>query len=153
MGQQRVVLNAQEGVALIRLHATLIEITPSGQQLVAQRSLSVQRPATSADAAGDVRALTQATDAAIDELDQWLRQVQRTKVPGRRFRLPSTAGRDAPRHSQYCGAPGSSQLMPVCRALPHDIGLFWLDTAWGDGCSARAGTVRRLFLYLNSDPG
>jgi len=105
MGQQRVVLNAREGVALnrsqnanlpmlrleleefsqlfsapdasiglIRLHATLVEITPSGERLVAQRSLSVQRPATSADAAGGVRALTQATDAAIDELDQWLRQ-------------------------------------------------------------------------------
>ena len=105
MGQQRVVLNAREGVALnrsqnanlpmlrleleefsqlfsapdasiglIRLHATVVEITPAGERLVAQRSLSVQRPATSADAAGGVRALTQATDAAIDELDQWLRQ-------------------------------------------------------------------------------
>jgi len=34
----------------------------------------VQRPATSADAAGGVRALTAATDAAIEELDQWLQQ-------------------------------------------------------------------------------
>jgi cholesterol transport system auxiliary component len=106
LGQQRVVFNAREGVALnrsqnanllmlrleleefsqlfsapdasvglIRLHATLVEITPAGERLVAQRNLSVQRPATRADAAGGVRALTAATDAAIDELDQWLRQM------------------------------------------------------------------------------
>ena len=62
-------------IGLIRLHATLVDITPSGERLVAQRNLSVQRPATSADAAGGVRALTLATDAAIDELDQWLRQL------------------------------------------------------------------------------
>lgn len=106
LGQQRVVLNAREGVALnrsqnanlpmlrleleefsqlfsapdasvglLRLHATLVEITPAGERLLAQRSLAVQRPATSSDAAGGVRALTAATDAAIDELDQWLRQM------------------------------------------------------------------------------
>ncbi len=62
-------------VGLVRLHATLVEITPAGETLVAQRNLSVQRPATRADAAGGVRALTAATDAAIDELDQWLRQM------------------------------------------------------------------------------
>ena len=106
MSQQRVVLNAREGVALnrsqnanlpllrleleefsqlfsapnasvglLRLHATLVEITPAGERLVAQRSLAVQRPAPSADAPGGVRALTAATDAAIDELDLWLRQM------------------------------------------------------------------------------
>ncbi|MDB5928519.1 MAG: putative lipoprotein [Polaromonas sp.] len=61
-------------VGLIRLHVTLSEVTPTGERLVAQRSLAVQRPAPSADAAGGVRALTAATDAAIDELDQWLQQ-------------------------------------------------------------------------------
>ncbi|MFZ3141473.1 MAG: ABC-type transport auxiliary lipoprotein family protein [Polaromonas sp.] len=106
LSQQRVVLNAREGVALnrsqnanllmlrleleefsqlfsapdasvglVRLHATLVEITPAGEKLVAQRNLSVHRPATRADAAGGVRALTAATDAVIDELDQWLRQM------------------------------------------------------------------------------
>ena len=60
---------------LVRLHATLVEITPSGERLVAQRNLTAQRPATGLDAAGGVRALTAATDAAIDELDAWLRQV------------------------------------------------------------------------------
>ncbi|MDB5778641.1 MAG: hypothetical protein JWP79_2738 [Polaromonas sp.] len=105
LSQQRVVLNAREGVALnrsqnahlpmlrieleefsqlfsapdasvglVRLHATLVEITPAGERLLAQRNLSVQRPASSPDAAGGVRALTAATDAAIDELDRWLRQ-------------------------------------------------------------------------------
>ena len=62
-------------VGLIRLHATLVEITPAGERLVAQRSLVVQRPAPSADAAGGVRALTQASDAAIEALDQWLQQL------------------------------------------------------------------------------
>ena len=63
-------------VGLIRLHATLVEITPAGERLIAQRALAVQRPAPSADAPGGVQALTAATDAAIDELDQWLRQTQ-----------------------------------------------------------------------------
>lgn len=61
-------------VGLIRLRATLVEITPAGERLLAQRSVVVQRPATSADAPGGVRALTAATDAAIEEIDQWLRQ-------------------------------------------------------------------------------
>ena len=62
-------------IGLIRLHVTLVDITPTGERLIAQRNLAVQRPATSSDAAGGVRALTAATDAAIDELDQWLRQM------------------------------------------------------------------------------
>ena len=61
-------------VGLIRLRATLIENTPSGEKLLAQRNLTVQRPAPSADAAGGVRALTAATDAAIEELVSWLQQ-------------------------------------------------------------------------------
>lgn len=62
-------------VGLVRLHATLVEITPAGEKLIAQRNLVVQRPATSADAAGGVRALTAATDAAIEALDEWLQQM------------------------------------------------------------------------------
>ena len=42
--------------------------------MMAQRTVVVQRPAPSADAAGGVRALGAATDAAVDELAQWLRQ-------------------------------------------------------------------------------
>ena len=62
-----------DSVGLLRLHATLVDITPAGEKLVAQRSLVVQQPAPSADAAGGVRALTAATDAAIDQIDDWLR--------------------------------------------------------------------------------
>lgn len=61
-------------VGLIRLRATLVEVTSGGENLLAQRNLLVQRPASSADAPGGVRALTAATDAAIEELDQWLQQ-------------------------------------------------------------------------------
>lgn len=60
---------------LVRLRATLVESTPSGEKLLAQRSVTVQRPAPSADAPGGVRALTAATDAAIDEIATWLQQV------------------------------------------------------------------------------
>lgn len=61
-------------VGVIRLRATLVDVTPSGERFVAQRSIVVQRPAPTADAAGGVRALTAATDAAIEEIDQWLQQ-------------------------------------------------------------------------------
>ena len=64
-------------VGLIRLRATLIEQATSGEKLIAQRSIVVQRPAPSADAPGGVRALTAATDAAIEEIDVWLQQTQR----------------------------------------------------------------------------
>lgn len=62
-------------VGLIRLRATLVETTPSGERLLAQRSITVQRPAPSPDAPGGVRALTAASDAAIDEIATWLQQV------------------------------------------------------------------------------
>ena len=61
-------------VGLIRLQATLLEMTPAGEKLIAQRTVTLQRPAPSADAAGGVRALTAAADAAIEALAQWLAQ-------------------------------------------------------------------------------
>ena len=67
----------EASVGLIRLRATLIEQATSGEKLIAQRSVVVQRPAPSADAPGGVRALTAATDAAIEEIDVWLQQAQR----------------------------------------------------------------------------
>lgn len=66
----------ESSVGLIRLRATLVEVTPAGEKLLGQRYLIVQRPAATADAPGGVRALTQATDAVIAELDQWLQQSQ-----------------------------------------------------------------------------
>lgn len=65
---------AEASVGLIRLRATLIEQAFSGEKLIAQRSILVQRPAPSADAQGGVQALRQATDAAIEEIDLWLQQ-------------------------------------------------------------------------------
>ena len=62
-------------VGLVRLRATLVETTPSGEKLLAQRNFTVQRPASSADASGGVQALTEATDAAIEEISIWLQQV------------------------------------------------------------------------------
>jgi cholesterol transport system auxiliary component len=49
--------------------------TPAGEKLLAQRLFALQRPAPSADAAGGVRALTAAADAAVQELGQWLQQL------------------------------------------------------------------------------
>ena len=66
----------QESVGLIRLRATLLELTPGGEKLIGQRTFAIEQPATSADAAGGVRALTLATDAAIAAIDQWLQQNQ-----------------------------------------------------------------------------
>ncbi|MDB5963987.1 MAG: hypothetical protein JWQ72_487 [Polaromonas sp.] len=61
---------------LVRLRATLVEVTPAGERLVGQRNVVVQQPASTADAPGGVKALTAATDAAIAEIDQWLQQSQ-----------------------------------------------------------------------------
>jgi cholesterol transport system auxiliary component len=101
LGQQRVVVQPGEGVAssapsltlrialeefsqlfetadksagLLRLRATLSQGGGGLERVVAQRSFVVQRDSVTADAAGGVRALTGATDTAIAELDQWLRQ-------------------------------------------------------------------------------
>lgn len=71
--------SAERSSGLVRLRATLGQGGEGLERLLAQRSFVVQRPASSADAAGGVRALTQATDAVIAELDQWLEQVERVQ--------------------------------------------------------------------------
>ncbi|MBI2745338.1 MAG: membrane integrity-associated transporter subunit PqiC [Burkholderiales bacterium] len=68
--------SAEQSAGLLRLRASLLQRTGGGEQLLAQRELQLQQPAASADAAGGVRALGAATDAAITELVQWL-QMQR----------------------------------------------------------------------------
>jgi cholesterol transport system auxiliary component len=62
-------------VGLLRLRATLTQASPSGAGLLAQRIIVVQRPAPSADVVGGVQALQLATDAAAQELAQWLQQL------------------------------------------------------------------------------
>jgi cholesterol transport system auxiliary component len=71
----------ERSTALLRLRATLGQSGNGSERLVAQRSFVLQRPASSADAAGGVRALTAATDAVIQEMVQWLEQVERNKAP------------------------------------------------------------------------
>lgn len=63
----------RESQGVLRLRATLLENTGGGERLVAQRSFDVRRPAPTADAAGGVRALTAATDAAAADIAAWLR--------------------------------------------------------------------------------
>jgi cholesterol transport system auxiliary component len=46
--------------------------TVAGEQLLAQRTFVVRKPAPTADAPGGVRALTAATDAAAEEIAQWM---------------------------------------------------------------------------------
>lgn len=70
---------AQRSSGLLRLRATLGKTGQGAERLVAQRSFVVQRPAASADAAGGVRALTEATDAAIAEIDLWVQQVEQAQ--------------------------------------------------------------------------
>lgn len=106
LGQRRAVLNAAQGLVLpqsaltlhleldefsqlfesashsnglVRMRATVGQTAGGTERLVAQRSFVLQRPAPSPDAAGGVRALTAATDAAIQELAQWLEQVEKAQ--------------------------------------------------------------------------
>jgi cholesterol transport system auxiliary component len=59
---------------LLRLRATLLQSTPSGDRLLAQRGFVLRQPAPSPDAPGGVRALTAAADAAAQQLADWLAQ-------------------------------------------------------------------------------
>lgn len=59
-----------QSAGVVALRASLI----SAGRLLAQRSFKVSRAAGSADAAGGVAALAAASDAAIDEIVQWLAQ-------------------------------------------------------------------------------
>jgi cholesterol transport system auxiliary component len=63
--QEFVSKSTSQGV--IRLRASLIR----NRQLLAQKSFASERPAPTADAPGGVAALTQATDAMLDELVVW----------------------------------------------------------------------------------
>jgi len=62
---------------LVRLRVTVIDNTPAGEKLLAQRMFIAQKPAPSADAAGGARALAEATDAVATDLEQWLESVAR----------------------------------------------------------------------------
>ena len=61
---------------LVRLRATVTQPSPQGDRLLGQRSFVVQRPALAHNAAGGVRALAAATDAAVADIEQWLQQLR-----------------------------------------------------------------------------
>ena len=63
-----------QSFGLVRLRATLLESTVSGERLLAQRTVVMRQPAPTPDAAGGVRALAAAVDAAAADIAQWLRQ-------------------------------------------------------------------------------
>jgi cholesterol transport system auxiliary component len=64
--------SASHGV--VRLRCTLLLATGGGERLVSQRSFEARQPAPSADAAGGVRALSAAMDAAALDIARWLQQ-------------------------------------------------------------------------------
>ncbi|GAC1536969.1 MAG: hypothetical protein NVS2B4_17200 [Ramlibacter sp.] len=61
-------------VGLVRLRATLVRGAPGGDRVLGQRVFTVRRPAPSADAAGGVKALAAASDAAVAEVVGWVEQ-------------------------------------------------------------------------------
>ena len=65
---------ADRSVGLLRLRATLVQNGVGGERLLGQRLVVVRRAAPTADAAGGVRALTDAAAAAAEEVESWLMQ-------------------------------------------------------------------------------
>lgn len=66
----------QASHALLRLRAALLQRTPQGLRLLAQRELVQQQPAAHPDAAAGVQALGAAADAAVAELVRWLQDLR-----------------------------------------------------------------------------
>ncbi len=62
---------------VVRLRATVVELTPAGESLRGQRVFIAQQPARSADAAGGVAALADASGRVAGELAAWVEQVGR----------------------------------------------------------------------------
>ena len=67
--------SATESVGLLRLRATVVDLTPAGEKLRGQRVFIVRTPARSADAAGGVAALAEASTQAAKEVAEWVEQV------------------------------------------------------------------------------
>ncbi len=67
--------SAAESVGLLRLRATVVDLTPVGEVLRGQRVFIVRTPARSADAAGGVAALAEASTQAAKEVAEWVEQV------------------------------------------------------------------------------
>jgi cholesterol transport system auxiliary component len=63
---------ATQSWGLLRLRATLLDNMQGGEKLLAQRTFVIRKPAPAPDATGGAQALAAATDAAADEIGQWL---------------------------------------------------------------------------------
>jgi cholesterol transport system auxiliary component len=61
---------------VLRLRATLLENTPSGERLLAQRGIVQRQPAPTPDASGGAHALAAAADAAARDISDWLAQAR-----------------------------------------------------------------------------
>jgi len=59
-------------VGLVRVHATIVQPSPTGDRLLAQRDFVARSAAPSPAAAGGVRALTAASDGVLEEISLWL---------------------------------------------------------------------------------
>jgi cholesterol transport system auxiliary component len=64
----------QDSSGVVRVRATLSQPAATGERLVAQADFVTRRASSSADASGGVRALTQASDAVVQEVDTWLQK-------------------------------------------------------------------------------
>ena len=66
--------SAQTSQGVLRMRATLSEVTPKGEKWLAQQVFAAQQPAASADAAGGAAAMAGVTDQVAQQLNTWLRQ-------------------------------------------------------------------------------
>ncbi|MEJ7932517.1 ABC-type transport auxiliary lipoprotein family protein [Ramlibacter sp. AN1015] len=65
----------------VRVLATLLQSSPTGDRLLGQRAFRVSAPAPTGDAAGGVAALSQAVDALALQLGQWLQEHSGRRAP------------------------------------------------------------------------
>lgn len=59
---------------VLRMRATLTEVSPRGEKWLGQQVFNISQPAATADAAGGTAALAMAANEAAQQLDAWLRQ-------------------------------------------------------------------------------
>ena len=69
--------SATESAGVVRLRATLFDVTRAGELLRGHQVFTVRAPARSADAAGGVAALADASNQAAQQVAQWVEQLGR----------------------------------------------------------------------------
>lgn len=62
--------------ALLRVNATLVLVRDDGERLLGQRSFTVTQAGAGADAPSGVRAMAEASDSLVRQLEQWLLTVR-----------------------------------------------------------------------------